>query len=322
MIYVLVTNDGSMVKFGHTTADELSRATSQTKAFPCKFYCALDGSSTHEQRTHRHLRKLGLEVEEMTEWFWLRDEAKDYVEWLGQQYFVTTDPEEAAFVSPHPGRFIWENWRASMVPDQRDDQMHFPIAVVDYFVPGLRRPMHAPDRKQGFFSSVSDEWYTPVEFVEAVHEVMGGIDLDPASCPPANKVVRADAIYTRDVNGLNFEWHGRVYLNPPYGTEGPLFVAHLMDEVAAGRTTEAIVCLNANSQESRWFQPLWDHTLCFVRGRVHFYNSFTDEKPPAPNKGTVFVYLGPNDDRFVEVFSSFGNVVRRVQPSSPLAVSA
>lgn len=318
VIYVLVTLDGSMVKFGHTTTNDLQRAVTQTGGYPCRFYCALDGAKTHEKRTHRYLKKLGLGIpgdngQLLEEWHRLEGEAREYVEWLGQQPFCTVSTDTAADdVWPCPGRFIFDDWRAALVPDQIRDQLHFELSVADYFVPGLRCPRRSHD---GWLTSLSDEWYTPPEYIDAAHEVLGAIDLDPASCAVANKVVRAETILTREVNGLNFAWHGRVYLNPPYGTEAPFFVEHLMGEVAAGRTSEAIVCLNANSQETRWFQPLWEHTLCFVRGRVHFYNP-TDTTPASPNKGSVFVYIGPNSDLFVKVFSRFGNVVRRLEATA------
>lgn len=51
-------------------------------------------------------------------------------------------------------------------------------------------------------SSVSNEWYTPVLYVEAARRVMGSIDLDPASCPFANETVRASHYFTTDDNGL------------------------------------------------------------------------------------------------------------------------
>ena len=42
----------------------------------------------------------------------------------------------------------------------------------------------------------NDEWYTPAGVVEGAREVMGRIDLDPASTAKANETVQAKAIYT------------------------------------------------------------------------------------------------------------------------------
>ncbi len=66
-------------------------------------------------------------------------------------------------------------------------------------------------------STESVEHYTPRWVVDGARTLMGGIDLDPASCAKANKYIRAAEFYTKRSNGLTKSWHGRVFLNPPGG---------------------------------------------------------------------------------------------------------
>lgn len=65
--------------------------------------------------------------------------------------------------------------------------------------------------------SKTNEHYTPANIVEGARVLMGGIDLDPASCLVANETVKATRIYDVADDGLSKPWHGRVFLNPPGG---------------------------------------------------------------------------------------------------------
>ena len=102
----------------------------------------------------------------------------------------------------------------------------------------------------------------------------------------------------------------RVWLNPPYGGLSGPFVAKLMEEVAAGRVSEAVVLVNANSTETNWFAPLWDHILCFTDHRINFVSPNGNHN--GSTHGSAFIYVGPNEAGFIREFAAFGYVVRRI----------
>lgn len=156
-------------------------------------------------------------------------------------------------------------------------------------------------------NSGENEWYTPPDYIEAARRVMGNIDLDPASSTIANATVQADEFYSKDDNGLEQEWLGRVWLNPPYAAEliGP-FIERLAANVEAGNVTEAVVLVN-NATETGWFYRLVSvaSAVLFTRGRVRFLDPQGNPRG-APLQGQALVYIGQRPDRFFAEFGKFG----------------
>jgi Family of unknown function (DUF6011)/DNA N-6-adenine-methyltransferase (Dam) len=100
------------------------------------------------------------------------------------------------------------------------------------------------------------EWYTPPPIIALVRAVLDGIDVDPASCAAAQAVVQARTYYTLDDDGLRHPWHGTVFCNPPYKLpDVARFGGKLIEELAVGHTTEAILLVNA-ATETDWFQSI------------------------------------------------------------------
>jgi ParB family chromosome partitioning protein len=154
------------------------------------------------------------------------------------------------------------------------------------------------------------EWYTPRDYIEAARSVMGEIDLDPASNDEANAIVQARRYYSVDDDGLAHDWHGRVWLNPPYvNAMVTQFSEKLAANVRAGRVTEAMVLVN-NCTETRWFCTLFAiaAAICFPSGRVHFWKP-RQPTTDAPLQGQAVIYVGPHVPQFCRAFHPFGHVV-------------
>lgn len=154
----------------------------------------------------------------------------------------------------------------------------------------------------------SDNWLTPKELIDLARTVMGGIDLDPASCPLANKIVKAGQFYTKKEDGLTKNWAGRVWLNPPYSM--PLvekFATHLCRDYYHGDVSGAFI-LTRNATETKWCQMLLKSCdrFCLLNKRVSFWHP---EKTVGSDKcGHILFYLGENPAKFEELSESYGIV--------------
>lgn len=149
------------------------------------------------------------------------------------------------------------------------------------------------------------EWFTKPELVEAAREVMGGIDLDPASTAIANEKIQASRFHSIEDDGLAQEWTGRVWMNPPYAQPACSdFCNKLLQHYNAGDVPEACVLVN-NATETEWLQGLAAvaTAACFPRTRAWFWHP---ERESAPLQGQVVLYLGPDPERFRIAFEDFG----------------
>jgi hypothetical protein len=153
------------------------------------------------------------------------------------------------------------------------------------------------------------ERYTPAKYIDAAREVLGEIDLDPASSRVAQETVRASRFFTVDDDGLEQDWEGRVWLNPPYHRELlPHFVSKLVAEFRA-RHTQAAIMLTNNSTDTEWFieAAVACAAICFTQGRVRFLTRNGEEL--FPTQGQAFFYFGDDPEAFSSVFCGIGTIM-------------
>lgn len=148
----------------------------------------------------------------------------------------------------------------------------------------------------------NNERYTPSEYIEAAREVMGSIDLDPASSDLANETVKATTYYTQEQNGLEYEWFGNIWLNPPYAKD---LIGQFADKLAASAFNQAIILVH-NATETKWFSRFISKAsaIVFPTGRIDCKTP--GDNPNTPLQGSAFIYCGDNPQKFLDVFLPFG----------------
>lgn len=163
--------------------------------------------------------------------------------------------------------------------------------------------------QRGASGTGENEWYTPTEHLALARNVLGAIDLDPASSRAAQAVVKAERFFTKEEDGLTEEWAGRVWLNPPYAQP---FIAQFVSKMAAERLSgrvSAAIMLTHNYTDTSWFHEAAAvaDAICFTRGRVKFHDA--TGKIAAPTQGQAFFYFGDEPAIFAERFAAVGFVV-------------
>ncbi|WJZ69968.1 DNA N-6-adenine-methyltransferase [Vibrio phage PVP-XSN] len=187
------------------------------------------------------------------------------------------------------------------------------------------------------------EWYTPPKIMDLVRELLGGIELDPASNDIANKLVKADRIFTKEDNGLERDWKAEtLWLNHPfskgekackkyksearkgqycckkdacknrgYHIDHDLpgnndWIKKLVGEFNKGNFKRGCNITFANTSEN-WFRPLYEFPQVFLYDRVNFVD-INGNIVKGVTKGCVITCFGMNTQEIDKVFGKYGKV--------------
>ncbi len=163
-------------------------------------------------------------------------------------------------------------------------------------------------------SSKSQEWYTPANIVEASRSVLGGIDLDPASCALANEVIKADRYYSKEDDGLGKEWYGRVFCNSPGGKLKGQSIPKLFWKklIYSPRVTQAIflafsIELLQTSQLSEC-PSACDFIICIPERRLAFTDA-TGKTIKSNTHASAIIGYEVDHNTFAKHFRPFGSIL-------------
>jgi hypothetical protein len=288
LIYFHGTEDEQFIKLGLTKRpSEFRRKEHERRGprdEPMHFLAGVLGSTSDESSLKQYFKDL-LADARTTEWMRAEPPLVEYVRWLTHQWYVAKSEAETEQlervestrwlpnperVVPDPARLAYDPWESVKLPEV-----------------------------------TGDDFYTDPRIIAAAREVMGGIDLDPASHPVANGTVCAERIFTIRDDGLSHEWKGRVWCNPPFG-QWETWAAKIASEWRSGRVGEMCVLAATRSLTAQCFSPLLSGCsgACILHGRIPFWGP----KAGSPDDGHAILYFGESFPRFAEVFSGLGNV--------------
>lgn len=147
----------------------------------------------------------------------------------------------------------------------------------------------------------SDTWLTPPEILKAI----GPFDLDPC-CPAWMPWPTAVTMVRRPADGLLGKWHGRVWLNPPYGPATAAWLKRLADH------GNGIALTFARTETEMFHRQVWDRAdaVLFLRGRLHFHHE--DGRRAKANAGgpSVLVAYGAGNVGVLAGCGLAGRLVR------------
>ena len=142
-----------------------------------------------------------------------------------------------------------------------------------------------------------DEWLTPPEIIKA----LGTFDLDPCASttrpwPTAKKH------YTIKDNGLVQPWRGRVWCNPPYGTETGKWLERMAEH------NNGIALIFARTETMNFFKYVWPRAsgIMFLKGRLVFHHADGTKPNNSAGAPSCLVSYGMDNSRILQQSSLKG----------------
>lgn len=148
----------------------------------------------------------------------------------------------------------------------------------------------------------NEVWLTP----PYIFRSLGEFDLDPCSLPshirPWNT---AKEHYWKEIDGLTKPWKGRVWLNPPYGSETFKWIRKLAEH------GNGIALIFARTETKGFHDYVWNmaDAVFFFKGRIKFYNVNKNEAKCGANAPSCLIAYGENNVKSIQESNLQGKLI-------------
>ena len=292
--------DGSEVKVGYTVtqtpqARKAQHEKNNGRYEPLVWLAVLLGSKADEGKLKSYF-KAQVSREHSDEWIAAGDEMRDYLRSLRDQPYVATTEDVDAESLPQVDSLHW-------LPGGAHKKSPTQLAL----------PIDGSDPWADLATSVvmEGDFYTHPSIVSAARVAMGSIDLNPASCMEANRVVQATQFFGAKRTELLHSWHGNVWINPPFGSWREEWTPKLISEWQSGRVNQVCALASTRAITAQGFHPIVAHAsaVWVGYGRLRFWGPKAGE----PDEGHVVFYFGERVAAFAAAFErdGFGTVYLR-----------
>ena len=147
----------------------------------------------------------------------------------------------------------------------------------------------------------TDEWYTPIEIINS----LGEFDLDP--CAPEKPLWKtATTMFDKNIDGLKQDWHGRVWLNPPYSR--PL-IEQFVKRMAEHNNGIALLF---NRCDSKMFIDIIFEkatAIKFLKKRIKFFKK-DGTQGKQPGRGSILIAFGEYNAEILKHNNLEGKFIR------------
>lgn len=147
----------------------------------------------------------------------------------------------------------------------------------------------------------TEVWLTPPYILEA----LGVFDLDP--CASVDRPWNTARNHLTELDdGLNQEWFGRVWLNPPYGPKLAPFLEKLSNHSGGG-----VALVFARTETKAFFDHVWGKAngILFIKGRIKFHKP-NGELAGSSGSPSVLIAYGKEESELLENCKLTGKFLR------------